>query len=103
MSSITLLILGGLATWRISRMLNYESGPRNIFDRLRAFLAHNQKKSGGMFDMISCMSCLSVYVGGIISFIINISCSGINVGDFFLWSLALSAVSMIFEKIATSL
>lgn len=57
------LIIGGLVTWRISHMLVKESGPLMVFARLRAFLARTQKRSGGFFDLISCLYCTSFWIG----------------------------------------
>jgi hypothetical protein len=57
-----LVVFLGLATWRASHMLWTESGPLNVFMRLRAFLATKQRRMGGLYDMVSCLYCLSVWV-----------------------------------------
>jgi hypothetical protein len=62
MSFIT-LIIGGLAVWRLSHALVKENGPLMVFARLRARLAARQKRSGGLFDLISCVYCVSVWIG----------------------------------------
>jgi hypothetical protein len=59
------LILGGLVTWRLAHMLVKEQGPLSIFLRLRAYLATNQKRSGGLFDMVSCVACMSIYIAAV--------------------------------------
>ncbi len=56
-------IVASLAIWRLSYMIVKENGPLMIFARLRARLARTQKRSGGLFDLISCMYCVSVWIG----------------------------------------
>lgn len=56
-------IIVSLAVWRISHMMVKEAGPLMVFARLRAFLATHQKRSGGLFDLISCVYCFSVWTG----------------------------------------
>lgn len=56
-------IVASLAIWRLSYIIVRENGPLMIFARLRARLASSQKRSGGLFDMISCVRCLSVWIG----------------------------------------
>lgn len=34
-----------------------------VFMRLRARLGASQKRSGGLFDMISCVRCISMWIG----------------------------------------
>lgn len=57
-----LIVFLGIATWRLTYMLNHERGPLDIFVRWRAALAKAQKRMGGIYDMVSCFSCLSVWV-----------------------------------------
>jgi uncharacterized membrane protein len=57
------LIIGGLATWRLSHMVVKENGPLMVFARARAFFARHQKRSGGFFDLISCVYCVSFWIG----------------------------------------
>ena len=46
-------------------MLVNQDGPLDVFARLRANLAANQKSSGGMYDMLSCVSCTSMAIGAV--------------------------------------
>lgn len=62
MTPLTFLI-ASLAVWRLSYGMVHENGPLMVFARLRARLARTQKRSGGLFDMISCIRCLSVWIG----------------------------------------
>tara|TARA_B100001250_G_scaffold402800_1_gene416400 strand:+ start:319 stop:609 length:291 start_codon:yes stop_codon:yes gene_type:complete len=55
-------LLASVAVWRITRMLWTERGPLDIFTKVRAKLAQRQKRMGGMFDLVSCFYCLSIWV-----------------------------------------
>ena len=65
--SIIDLIVGGLVTWRATLMLMRDTGPLDVFSRIRAFLAKKQKRAGGLFDLVTCPSCLSIYIGSVVS------------------------------------
>lgn len=52
-----------LAVWRISYFIVEENGPLMFMARIRAHLASRQKRSGGLFDLISCIKCVSVWAG----------------------------------------
>lgn len=84
------LIIGGLAVWRLSHALVKESGPLMIFARLRAFAARHQKRSGGLFDMLSCVYCTSFWIALLVGLY--------GATDVFHWigyALAMSAISTI--------
>jgi hypothetical protein len=55
-------LLVGVAVWRLTRMLWVERGPIDMFTRMRAYLAKKQKRMGGLYDLVSCFFCLSVWV-----------------------------------------
>lgn len=90
--NIDTVIIGGLVTWRISNILVKQKGPQDVFIRFRAYLAKRQKRSGGLFDMISCVTCTSMYIGLLAS---------LAVSDGFLewlaYGLSFSAISSIIE------
>ena len=65
--NILTLLAGSLITWRISNLLIKQQGPLAIFARFRAFLASKQKRVGGFYDMLSCMSCASMIIGAVTS------------------------------------
>lgn len=91
-----LLLLGGLVTWRLTHMVVKELGPLGIFERLRAYLAKGQTTRGGLFDLISCMACASVYIGAVTAVLFA--------GDVFSWlvyTFAFSAITMIIEHFYT--
>lgn len=60
---MVIVLIGGLVVWRVSRAIVKEAGPLMVFVRLRAHLAREQKHAGGLFDAVSCVSCMSVWVG----------------------------------------
>lgn len=92
MSFLT-LVIGGLAVWRLSHALVKENGPLMVFVRLRARLASSQKRSGGLFDAISCVYCISFWMGlGASLFVSHGIFTWIGYG------LAFSGVAMILEK-----
>ena len=90
------IVIGSLAVWRLSHALVKEKGPRDWFIRLRARLARTQKRSGGLFDMFSCVYCLSFWVALM---------AALSVSEtFFQWfgyALALSGGSMLLEVLFT--
>lgn len=96
MNAVT-LVIGGLITWRVSHMLVKEAGPLMSFARLRAFLASNQKRSGGLFDLISCVYCTSMYIGLVAALWVS--------GDVFHkigYALAFSAIATLIEALSAN-
>ena len=89
-------IVGSLAVWRVSHALVKEKGPLDIFVRLRARLASSQKRSGGLFDLFSCVYCLSVWVGLVAALSVSESAA-----QWLGYAFAFSAVSMLLEKLFT--
>lgn len=89
-------IIGGLATWRVSYMLVKETGPLAIFARFRAYLASKQEKIGGLFDMLSCVGCTSVYVGFVTA--LELASGPI---DIIMYTLSFSAVAVLIERLTS--
>jgi len=56
------LILGSLSVWRLTYMLQEESGPFAIFEKLRARIDRMSWKDGGIRDGFNCFYCLSVWI-----------------------------------------
>lgn len=52
------LVLGGLAVWRLTHLLNAEDGPAGVLVRLRV-----QAGQGVMGDLLDCFDCLSLVLG----------------------------------------
>lgn len=88
-----ILVIGGLVTWRVSNILVKQRGPADIFVRFRAFLANNQKRSGGFFDLISCMTCTSVTIGAVTSLWL-----AHGILEWILYTFAFSALSSLTER-----
>lgn len=89
-------LLMGIAVWRLTRMLHTERGPLDIFLRMRAALAKRQRRSGGLYDLVSCPFCLSIWVAAIFSLFL----AG-NLLTFVVNTLILSGIaSLIHELIA---
>jgi hypothetical protein len=67
----TLLIIFGLATWRVSSLLVNEGGPFGIFLKLRrlAGIVHDNEgkplmvPNGFFAELLSCVFCSSIWVG----------------------------------------
>lgn len=96
MDAIT-LIIGGLVTWRVSYMLVKEDGPLFMLARMRAYLAKNQQKRGGLFDLISCVYCTSVWIGSVTALFV-----AVDVLEFIMYSLSFSAITVLVERLTAS-
>src|SRR6266567_599878 len=60
------LIVGILAVWRVSCLLNSEAGPWDAFKRMR------RRFAGSVFgDLVNCFYCLSVWVSVPFAFVLN--------------------------------
>ena len=94
--SLVTLIFGGLVTWRLSYMLVNEKGPFLIFDRFRAWAASDPTE-GGLFDLLSCVYCTSVWVGAGSALFASRS-----VLEFIVYTLSFSAVSALIERLTAS-
>lgn len=57
--TLTRLLIGILATWRISALLCYDDGPLDVFRRIRDWAARWAFLSG----LLGCFWCTSVWVG----------------------------------------
>jgi hypothetical protein len=87
-------IVISLAIWRLSYGLVNENGPLMVFTRLRARLGASQKRSGGLFDMISCIRCLSVWIGLAGALFVSHSILGL-IG----YTFAFSGVTVLIERL----
>lgn len=62
------LIVGALATWRLSLMLVEEAGPFDIFERVRRkaevyYLGEDGRPTTFFGKLLSCLWCTSVWMG----------------------------------------
>ena len=90
-------IIASLAIWRLSYAIVKENGPLMVFARLRARLAASQKRSGGLFDLISCIYCVSFWIGLVGSLIVLN-----NVFEWVGYGLAFSAVAVLIERLTNA-
>jgi hypothetical protein len=85
------LILGVLAVWRITHLLNAEDGPANLLVRLRRAAG-----SGFLGSLLDCFYCLSLWIAIPFALVIG---NGWR-ERVFLW-LALSASAIVLERMQT--
>lgn len=93
MTDLLLLILGGLATYRLSRLIADEEGPWSVFSRIRDLTPEQSNLRRG----IECIMCVSVWTaipvtaglvaGGVIPLVFSP-----------IWWLALSSVTVLIRK-----
>ena len=71
MIDVIIIIVLGLATWRISALLTREAGPFHMFEKLRelAGIEHDQEGNVQMIphkffaELLSCVWCNSIWAG----------------------------------------
>lgn len=68
------LLEAGLAAWRLTRMLVRESGPNDIFARMRAWTGieydgHGSVVSYPPFNPLHCQACTGMYVSLVMVFL----------------------------------
>ena len=97
------IIILCLATWRLTSLLNIESGPFGLLSKFRLLIGIRVDEYSNVYgknqiaEMVACHWCLSIWIG------IAVAVS------YYLWNdvwwlmlpLALSAVSIIIDRIAT--
>lgn len=87
-------IIASLAVWRLSYAIVHENGPLMVFLRLRAHLARTQKRSGGLFDMVSCVRCLSMWIGLVGALFVSDSILAL-----FVYAFAFSGAAALIDKL----
>lgn len=92
----TVVLIGGIITWRLSMMMVRETGPFAVFAKSRAMAAKASSEPGGLYELVSCISCSSVYIGLVAALFIAESLVGI-----FLYTLSFSAIAIITERLTT--
>lgn len=75
-------------------MVSRENGPLDLFAKLRAHFARKQSRIGGMFDLISCVGCTSVYVGSVTAL-----WAAQDVFGWMMYTLSFSAFATIVERL----
>lgn len=93
LGQILLLIPLSFAVWRLSSLFAEESGPFNLFGKLRTFLVmSNNFILSELGEGISCMWCNSVWLGALASIFISV-----NVFEWIVFSFSLSAFSILIK------
>lgn len=90
----TVVLIGGIITWRLSTMVVKETGPFAIFARVRAKTANISNSPGGLYELVSCISCASVYIGSIAAL-----GAADGVLELVWYSLSFSAVAVLTERL----
>lgn len=98
MLTLTEVIVGALATWRLSHLFLYENGPFGLLRTLRECLGVTYDELGHVvsyrWEITTCIWCLSVWVGLIVTFVFWLSLASF----WFLLPFALSAASCLLGK-----
>lgn len=96
-----MLLLGALATWRISHMLLRENGPFRVFHRLREALGVEYSSVSDevviafKYEITTCIWCLSMWVGALIGLMIYFLQ---QYAMYLLMPYAFSAVAIVIDK-----
>ena len=102
MPDLAVLLVAGLATWRVSHILLYENGPFAAFRRLREGLGviYASDASGEVvsyhYELTTCILCLSVWVGAAVALALWLAPWSV----WLMLPLALSAVASMIGKLA---
>lgn len=100
MSSLVLLLIGILATWRLTLLTVYEDGPLDIFARLRALVGVTYDEfsqptaSNVVGKALTCHRCASVWMGLAVALL---SSQALN-AHVLLYGLALSAGAILVHE-----
>lgn len=89
------ILIGMLAVWRATYMLQEEKGPLEIFSRLQAWFWSEPHREGGLKDGLRCFNCTSVWLAFFAALVIEHS----NIGLFILYWLAISGGAMVIGKL----
>lgn len=96
MTIVDFLLLA-LATWRLSWMLAYETGPGAVFERLRFMLGasppvcQQQITTGDITNVFCCIMCLSVWVA-LLMVVAHVYAAPV------VWVFALSGAAVLIQK-----
>lgn len=100
MNSLVLLVIGILATWRLTSLAVYESGPFDVFQRLRdrAGVRYDEFSqpvtSNVIGKALTCHRCASVWVGLLVALV---SAQAVN-AHVLLYAFALSAGAILVHE-----
>lgn len=100
---IELLVVLGLATWRISIMLTAESGPYDIFGKIRDVFGlyydeYSNCQGGAVTAALCCVECTSIWVAGFLAFVFFIL-GHLDVWSYIPFVCATSAISVFLGRL----
>lgn len=90
-----LLVLGSLATFRLSHLITIERGPLAIFERIRNVMPGGR---GSAKEWISCIWCFSLTASAIICVILWVGGLVLNWDYWILYWLSFSSVSLLYHR-----
>jgi hypothetical protein len=88
-----ILLLGSLATFRISHLMTKERGPLGIFERVRKALPRGEAK-----EWVSCIWCFSLTASALVCVLLWAGGLRLNWDYWILYWLSFSAVSLLVNK-----
>jgi len=89
------LILGSLATFRLSHLMTKEKGPLAMFERLRNAMPGGR---GSLKEWMSCIWCFSLTASAIVCVILWLSGLNLTPGYWLLHWLSFSSVSLLVNR-----
>lgn len=105
---LPLLVMYGLAVWRLSLMISSDSGPWRAISRLRSWIRREEKKSPAMKKAdvskgVECGRCNSVHIAAAVAAFAYWHRRWPDwfetAGDLFLGAMALSAISILLGRL----
>lgn len=102
-----ILVVGGLATWRITSLLLYENGPFELLRRARKKLGvvyydDSSEVASFKYEITVCPWCVSLWIGSAVALWLRFM-GDVGLGEVGLWlllPLAFSAASMLMHQVA---
>jgi hypothetical protein len=94
--SCLLFLLGALATFRLAHLVSKERGPLAIFERIRKAMPGGR---GSAREWLSCIFCFSLTSSLIVCGILWTTGSKLGWGEWFLYWLGFSAITLIMNQV----
>jgi hypothetical protein len=89
------LVLGSLATFRLSHLFTQERGPLAVFERIRNVMPGGR---GSVKEWISCIWCFSLTASAFVSIILWLGGLALSWDQWVLHWLSFSAISLMVNK-----
>lgn len=107
MTAAVTLLIAGLAAFRLALLLSEDTGPAKIFQKLRSFLRREAKehpaiRKTDLHRGIACLRCSSVWVAAPVAAYVlqrdKLKAGIVIAGDIFLWTMAVSAMAILWNR-----